>query len=343
MTALEKVRNASFQAKLIGAFTAVYIVWGSTYLAIHLVMETLPGFLAVGLRFLLAGALLTGWALATGAQKPTLRQFLNASLVGTMLLFIGTGGVVWAAAHLQSGLLALVVAMEPLWLTLLLWVWPGGHKPGPYQWAAMAVGFVGAAILAAPGAVLAGPAIHLPSVLVLTIGCLSWAAGSLHGRTTDMPLASAWNSGVQMLTGGGALIVFGFARGEWAAFRPENASLVSVAAFVYLVVFGSLVAFSAYLWLMRHVDPAMVATHTFVNPVVAVFLGWWIAGEVITSRTLMAASLIVVSVVLTTIAEHQRKRALQGQPQPASHFPASEAEDEGELPILGETCQAEVA
>ena len=311
MTALEKARNASFRAKLIGAFAAVYIVWGSTYLAIQLVMQTLPGFLAVGFRFLLAGLLMTGWAFFTHAQRPDGRQWANASLVGTLLLFVGTGGVVWAASHLSSGLLALVVAMEPLWLTLLLSFWPGGHKPGLYQWGAMLVGFAGAAVLAAPGAVLTGPAIHLPSVLVLTIGCLSWAAGSLYGRSGNMPVSPSWNSGIQMFAGGAALIVFGLTRGEWAQFRPENASWVSVAAFVYMLIFGSLIAFSAYNWLMRNVDPTMVATHTFVNPVVAVFLGWWIADEQITDRTLIAAALIILSVVLTTLADQKRRRDLK--------------------------------
>ncbi len=307
MTALEKARNAPFQVKLIGAFAAVYFVWGSTYLAIHLVMKTLPGFLAVGLRFLIAGLILVGWGYFTRAQRPTRQQIFQSSFVGVLLLFVGTGGVVWAAAHLQSGLLALLVAMEPIWLTLLFWVWPGGHKPGPFQWAAMAVGFAGAAVLAAPGAVLAGPAIHLPSVLVLTIGCLAWAAGSLHGRTTDMPASPSWSSGLQMLAGGVALIVYGLGRGEWAAFQPENASLVSIGAFVYLVVFGSLIAFSAYNWLMRNVDPTMVATHTFVNPVVAVVLGWWLAHEEITSRTLIAAGLIT----FLGGAHHDRRPAAQ--------------------------------
>jgi drug/metabolite transporter (DMT)-like permease len=310
MTALEKARNAPFQVKLIGAFAAVYIVWGSTYLAIRLVMESLPAFLSVGLRFLFAGLLMIGWGLATGAQLPRLRQAGRAGLVGVMLLFLGTGSVVWAAFHLNSGLLALLVAMEPLWLTLMLWAWPGGHRPTLLHWLGIAVGFSGAAVLAIPGgAVLAGAGVHLPSVVVLTIGCLFWAAGSLIGRGDGMPSAASWSSGLQMLSGGAALVLVGLFRGEWASFRPENATFTSVAAFIYMIVFGSLLAFSAYTWLMRNVDPTMVATHTFVNPVVAVFLGWWIRDEPVSSRTLVATGLIVVSVVFTIVGEKRRQKA----------------------------------
>lgn len=317
MTALEKARNAPFQVKLLGAFAAVYIVWGSTYLAIRLVMESMPAFLSVGLRFLFAGILMIGWGLVTGAKLPSLRQTGRAGLVGFMLLFLGTGSVVWAAFHLHSGLIALLVAMEPLWLTLLLWGWPGGHRPTWLHWLGIAVGFAGAAVLALPGgATLAGSAVHLPSVVVLTVGCLFWAGGSLIGRGDGMPVAASWSSGLQMLGGGAALVVFGLFRGEWAAFRPENVTWTSVAAFVYMIVFGSLLAFSAYTWLMRNVDPTMVATHTFVNPVVAVFLGWWIRDEPVSSRTLAATALIVVSVLFTIVGERRRQKAEEAAAAP---------------------------
>lgn len=310
MTALERARNAPFRVKLIGAFAAVYIVWGSTYLAIKLVMETMPAFFSVGLRFLFAGLLMIGWGLVTGAPRPRFKEAGRAGFTGLMLLFLGTGSVVWATFHLPSGLIALLVAMEPLWLTLLLWFWPGGHRPTLFHWAGIAVGFAGAAILALPGGdALGGTAIHLPSVAVLTIGCLFWAAGSLIGRDRGMPVAASWSSGLQMLAGGAALVVFGLFRGELAGLRLENASTTSVLAFLYMVVFGSLLAFSAYTWLMKNVDPTMVATHTFVNPVVAVFLGWWIRDEPVSARILAAAALIIVSVVISMWAEQRRQKA----------------------------------
>ena len=234
MTALEKARNAPFQVKLIGAFAAVYIVWGSTYLAIKLVMETMPAYLSVGLRFLFAGILMVGWGLVTGATRPKLREMGRASLTGVMLLFLGTGSVVWATFNLDSGLIALLVAMEPLWLTLLLWFWPGGHRPTMFHWAGIAVGFAGAAVLAMPGGdALSGSAIHLPSVLVLTVGCLFWAAGSLIGRDAGMPAAASYSSGLQMLAGGAALVVYGLFQGELGQLRLENASATSVAAMIW--------------------------------------------------------------------------------------------------------------
>lgn len=331
MTALEKARNAPFKVKLIGAFAAVYIVWGSTYLAIKLVMETMPAFLSVGFRFLFAGILMVGWGLVTGAPRPRLRQAGRALFTGLMLLFLGTGSVVWATFHLPSGLIALLVSMEPLWLSLLFWFWPGGHRPTLFHWAGIAVGFAGAAILALPGGdALSGTAIHLPSVLVLTVGCLFWAAGSLIGRDEGMPAAASWSSGLQMLAGGAALVVFGIFRGELGGLRLENASTTSVLAFVYMIVFGSLLAFSAYTWLMKNVDPSLVATHTFVNPVVAVFLGWWIRDEAVSGRILAAAGLIIVSVVITMWAEARRRKAVR------TATARVQAEESGEVAVLTE-------
>lgn len=308
MTALDRARNASFRVKLLAALAAVYLIWGSTYLAIHLVMDTLPGFLATGLRFLVAGLLLVGYSAITGAPAPTPRQFFNGALTGLMLFFVGTGGVIWAASYLNSGLLALLVGMEPMILAMLLWVWPKGHRPSALTFGALALGFAGVATLALPNSDLGGAPLHLPSLLVITIGCISWAAGSLYGRGADMPQSGTWSSGIQILAGGIAIGIYGVARGELQAFDPEKVSWTSVGAFFYLVVFGSLVAFSAYNWLMRNCDPSLVATHNFVNPVVAVFLGWLLADEEVGTRTLIAALLIIVSVILATLSEQQRSR-----------------------------------
>lgn len=338
MTALERARNAPFRVKLIGAFAAVYIVWGSTYLAIKLVMETMPAFFSVGLRFLFAGLLMVGWGLVTGAPRPRLRQAGRAGFTGLMLLFLGTGSVVWATFHLPSGLIALLVAMEPLWLTLLFWFWPGGHRPTGLHWAGIAVGFAGAAVLALPGgSALGATPIHLPSVLVLTVGCLFWAAGSLIGRDAGMPVAASFSSGLQMLSGGAALVVFGLFRGELAGLKLENASTTSLLAFLYMVVFGSLLAFSAYTWLMKNIDPTLVATHTFVNPVVAVFLGWWIRDEPVSARILAAAGLIIVSVVITMWAEQRRRKAERTAKAQATAAAVAVADEGGEMPMLAES------
>ncbi|MEL7059623.1 MAG: EamA family transporter [Acidobacteriota bacterium] len=292
---------------LLAAFAAVYVIWGSTYLAIRLLVDTLPGFIMVGLRFLIAGLLLAAYAAVRGARMPSVRELRSTAVIGLMLLFCGTGAVVWSADYLPSGLMALLVAMEPMWIALMLWI--GGRRPTASTVAALGLGFLGAAVLAAPGDVLAGAAIHLPSVAVINFGCLSWAAGSLYARRAELPSSPVVNSAAQMIFGGLGLLAFGLARGELSGFEIEAVSATSFLAFLYLIVFGSLIAFSAYAWLIRTVDPTLVSTHTFVNPVVAVFLGWWIADEVVGPRTLVAAAAIVLSVILLTMQEARRRRS----------------------------------
>lgn len=316
--------------KLIGAFLAIYVIWGSTYLAIQMLMDTLPGMIMVGLRFFLAGLLLGGFAWMRGTKLPSQQEAGNAVLVGAMLLFVGTGAVVVAAENTPSGLLALLVGMEPLWLAILLALIPAARvtrseRPSLATFAALALGFAGVAILAAPGDVLSGDAVHLPSVLALSIGCLSWAGGSLYGRKAVLPASAAMNSAVQMLGGGSLMLLAGVLRGELSGFQPQAVSTTSVLAFLYLLVFGSIVAFSAYAWLIREVDPTLVATHTYVNPVVAVFLGWWLADEMVGQRVVWAALLIVSSVVLVTLSHQRSRRRRQPALEEASEVKTSPA------------------
>lgn len=325
--------SRSHHLKIIAAFAAVYIIWGSTYLAIRLLMDTLPGFSMVGLRFFVAGAVLIGWAYWRRHPAPSRQQVRTASWIGVMLLFGGTGAVVWATQYLESGLVALLIAMEPLWLALLIMAWPGmGSRPGLGTWLALGIGFAGAALLAAPTDVLGSDAIHLPSVLMLAFGCLSWAAGSLISRRVSLPRSAVTSSGIQMLAGGAALLVFGVLYGEWNGFDPAAVSSTSIVAFLYLVVFGSIIAFSAYAWLILEVEPTLVSTHTYVNPVVAIFLGWWIADEAVGPRTLVAAALILVSVVLMTTLEAKEGRRRKAE--------AVDRKREPERCDLGSACGA---
>ena len=327
-TLLDDARR--FKLTQLAAFAAIYVVWGSTYLAIHLLMETLPGFSMVGLRFLVAGVLLLTWARWRGAARPTRVQLRSAATMGVMLLFVGTGAVVWATQYVESGLVALLVATNPLWVAVLMGVLPAVRRPGEPRpsvltYGALLVGFAGAALLAAPGEAVGGAGVHLPSVLVLTLGCLSWGGGSLWARQADLPSSPWMNTAVQMLAGGSALMLYGGLAGEWSRVDLASVSLVSVLAFFYLVVFGSLVAYSAYTWLIRNTDPTLVTTHAYVNPVVAIFLGWWIADEVVTLETLLAASLIVGAVVLVTAEQGRRRRVERRAAERASRAAAIEA------------------
>lgn len=311
----------TFRSRQILAFAAVYVIWGSTYLAIRLLIDTLPGFSMVGLRFLLAGIILYAVARWRGAAAPTGAQWRNAACIGGLLLFVGTGAVVWASYHIESGLAALMVGTEPLWMALMLWLWPfgkaAGRRPDSRSFGALVIGFLGAAILAAPGAVVEGASIHLPSLLAITLGCIAWAAGSLAARQVELPTSPWINTACQMLAGGALLMIYGLASNEWAQFDIETVSWTSALAFFYLVIFGSLVAFSAYSWLIQTTEPTLVATHAYVNPVVAVFLGWLIADEHVGLRTILASGLIIGSVVLLTSSERRARRlAAEAPPKP---------------------------
>lgn len=288
------------------AFAAVYIIWGSTYLAIRYAIETLPGFTMAGFRFGISGLLLYAWGRARGGPKPSLRQWRVAAIVGVLLFLGGNGLVVWAEHWITSGLAALLVGTEPLWVAVLMLLWPGRDaRPTGKTFGALITGFFGAALLAAPGA--DGSSLPLWPVVALMVAPLSWAAGSLILRGADLPGSMRVTTGMQMMTGGAALLLCGGGVGEWQGFRVAEVSATSWWAFAYLVLAGSIVAFSAFSYLARTTSPPLVATYAFVNPVVAVFLGWLIADEPVGPRTLVAATLIVGAVVWLMLEGRGRK------------------------------------
>jgi drug/metabolite transporter (DMT)-like permease len=287
---------------LIVAFAAVYILWGSTYLAIKYVIETLPPFISAGARFLLAGAtLFIVGRFTKDYEKPTLTEWRSSAVVGTLLFLGGNGGVVIAEHHITSGLAALLVATEPFWVVLLSWLWLKGARPDWRVALGLLIGFVGVYLLMDGGAVRAvsGTNQLFGMILVIAAG-LCWATGSIYGVRAPASKSPILASGMQLLAGGSALLLAGTLRGEWTGFEIGVVSRNSWFALAYLLVFGSLIAFTAYSWLLKNARPAMVATYAYVNPVVAVILGWAIAGESFTGRTLLGAGVIVGSVVLIT-------------------------------------------
>ncbi|HEY6403547.1 MAG TPA: EamA family transporter [Blastocatellia bacterium] len=289
---------------LILAFAAVYILWGSTYLAIKYVIETLPSLISTGTRFLLAGStLFLIGRFSKGYEKPTLRQWRASVVVGILLFLGGTGGVVLAEHYLTSGLAALLVATEPFWVVLLSWLWLKGTRPDWKVALGLLIGFAGVYLLIG-GAGASGNGIQ-PSeqpfgMFLVIAAALCWATGSIYGVRAPVPKSPIMASGMQMLAGGSSLILAGTLRGEWTRFEIAAVSLNSVLALAYLLVFGSLIAFTAYSWLLKNARPAMVATYAYVNPVIAVVLGWAFAGESFTGRMLLGAAVIVGSVVLIT-------------------------------------------
>jgi drug/metabolite transporter (DMT)-like permease len=292
----QPIRRASAPATWT-ALVAVWLFWGSTFLGIRLAIESIPPFLMAGSRFLLSGAVLFCFARLRGAPMPTARQWLNALVVGTLLLGIGNGAVVWAERFLPSGLVALTVSTSPLWMVLIDRVFFGGRITWP-QVAGVCLGLAGVAILANP----TGAGMALLPLAVLVCSSVSWAAGTLLSRTSGLPKSTTLANGMEMLMGGFVLFLGGIFAGEIWHVQPEHFTLRSLAAVGWLIVFGSLVGFSCYLWLIRVAPVVLVSTQSYVSPVVAVALGVLLVGEHVSGRTLVAGAVILAAVVLVASA-----------------------------------------
>ncbi len=284
----------------------LYVVWGSTYLAIRFGLESIPPFVMSGVRYAAAGAILLAVAKARGAPRIAARDLAPAFTCGALLLLCGNGGVVWAEQRISSGLAALLIAIEPLFIVLLQALPPERHAPGGRALAGVALGLGGVALLLGP-ARLGGDRIDLLGAAAVLFAAFTWALGSVLSRRFTPASSPLQATALQMLAGGGLLLALSLATGEWTRFSPAHVSARSWAALLYLLVFGSLLGFTVYMWLLRVAAPALVSTYAFVNPAVAVFLGWALAAEPVTPRTLLAAAVIVWAVVLITLGEMRRR------------------------------------
>ncbi len=319
-------RSPGIGGALVLALAAVYLIWGSTYLAIRYAIETLPGFMMAGLRFLLAGALLYAWARATGAPRPAPRQWRPAALIGVLLLLGGNGLVVWAEHRIPSGVTALLVAVEPVWIALLAPFFSGARRAGLKVALGLLAGLVGVTVLVVdPSGGLDPTSIDLAGAGAVVLASLSWAIGSLIAVRADLPRSAGVSTGMQMLAGGVALMIASGLAGEWGRVDPASFSARSLAAFAYLVVAGSIVAFSAYSYLLRNARPTVAATYAFVNPVVAVLLGWALASEPLTWRVAGSSALILLAVALIF--------SESGGPHETAPAGKSTAPDGGELAL----------
>ena len=280
------------------ALLVVYFVWGSTYLAIRIAIETLPGFTMAGVRFLVAGGLLFAWGRMRGGASPNASQWLRSTGIGALLLLCGNGAVVWAEYRISSGVAALVIAIEPVWIALLSPVVLGTARAG---WRTalgllLGVGGVAALVIDPSGA---DPTRADPlGVFVVVLSAFAWAFGSLWSVRADLPTSRAVAFGAQMLTGGMLLLAAGLVAGEASSIDPSRFSTRSLAALAYLVLFGSIAAFSAYGYLLKNTAPLVASTYAFVNPLVAVLLGWAVADEPIGPRLWVATLLILGAVAL---------------------------------------------
>lgn len=288
------------------AFAAIYLIWGSTYLAIRVGLETLPPLLMASSRFFVAGGLLYGYARYRGADAPTGREWRAAGLLGVLLLACGTGGVTWSEQRVPSGLAALMVAIVPVWTVLVDWIRRGGSRPSAQVTIGLVIGFAGVLILIAPTHLAGSQPIDPIGAGVLLMGTLIWSIGTVSAPRMSLPRAPLVAAAIEMLAGGAALLVVGVLGGELGRIHPDAISLRSLVAWGYLIVFGSVIAFSAFAWLLRVIPPARVATYAYVNPAVAVLLGWAVAGESLSLRVLLACAGIIPAVVLITTARQGR-------------------------------------
>ncbi|MDQ3982897.1 MAG: EamA family transporter [Actinomycetota bacterium] len=292
------------------ALWVIYIVWGSTYLAIRVTVETLPPFLSAGARFLLAGVIVYAvLALRRGvaAIRVTARELGASALVGAALLFGGNGLVSVAEQEVSSSLAALIIASVPLWV--ILWRTLTGEKVSRGTLIGVAVGFAGVAMLVLPGG---DSDANVAGLLTLVVASASWASGSFFSSRLPLPRDPFVSTAAQMVTGGIVLVLAGIVTGETSGLAPSEFSGASIGAFAYLVTVGSLFAFTCYVWLLQNAPISKVATYAYVNPVIAIFLGWLILSESITTTILVGAAVIVSSVAFIVSKESRPARAEAG-------------------------------
>ncbi len=285
------------RAHLMAGFAAVYILWGSTYLAIRFAVESFPPFVMAGTRHLTAGLLLFAYLRARGVALPEPRHWKSAAIIGALLLLGGNGFVSWAEQRVPSGLAALIVASVPIWMAIVQGILRRRRPPAPVV-AGLLIGLAGLVLLVLPGRFGGGEHVDPLGAAALVFAALSWVIGSLYSRRAALPGSTLLAIAIEMIAGGTILWVAGVAMGEGARIHLEAISLRSVLSLAYLIVFGSLIGFSAYIWLLKVTTPARVTTYAYVNPVVAVLLGWAFAGEALTLRIGLAAVAIVGAVAL---------------------------------------------
>lgn len=282
---------------VVTAFAAVYLIWGSTYLGIRFAVESIPPFLMAGGRNLAAGTALFAFARWRGAAAPSWIQWRDAALAGMLMLVIGNGGVTWAEQRVPSGTAALLVALTPLWMVLLDWLRPGGVRPRALVGAGLVVGIAGVALLAR-GHGEHRDAAYGWSVVALMASSFGWALGSIFNRSARKPSSPFMSVAIQMITGGAVLISLGGAQGEFGQFHLGRVTAVSLGSWLYLTVAGSIIGYTAYVWLLHVSTPARVATYAYVNPLIAVLLGCTLGHEVFSHELLVAGALIILAVAL---------------------------------------------
>ena len=297
-------RNSSEGIKLALAFASIYLVWGSTYLAIRYAVETIPPLVTAGIRHTVAGGILLAWACIRG-YRPKREHWIAGAIIGALFFLIGHGSLHWAEQHVASGLAALLIATEPMFILVLAWM-SGQQKISRQSALGLAVGVAGVAILT--GVELNTHAASLIGMLAILGGSLSWATGVVISPKLKLPTDALARTAVPLVCGAAMLLVAAAVTGEFHTLHPSAISLKSILGLAFLISFGSIVAFTAYTWLLQRCPPTLVATHTYANPVVAVLLGWLLASEPLTWRIALASIAILGAILLIRRGERATER-----------------------------------
>lgn len=286
------------KTKIWTALILLYIVWGSTYFGIKVAIETIPPFFHAGVRFLVSGLILVIWQKAAGSEMPTRKQWISTAIIGTLLLLGGNGLVSWAEQFIPSGIAALIIGSVPMFLVVLEAVRPGGVKPTWQAIVGLLIGFVGIFILVGPAEISGGEMNLDPfGVIALLSACLLWALGSTYSKNADLPKSTMVTTGAEMLMGSIGLFVVSLLTGELNSWNPAEVSARSLYGLLYLITIGSIVGFGSYIWLLQNAPISLVATYAYVNPIVAVLLGYWFGNEVLEPRIWLATAIIIGSVM----------------------------------------------
>ncbi|MFA4134324.1 MULTISPECIES: EamA family transporter [unclassified Brevibacillus] len=296
-------------SKLFGvtiALLAVYLFWGGTYLGMKIAIESMPPFIMAGARFFLAGSILFLIGRWKGAGLPSAAEWRGAGIVGALLLLGGNGVVAWAQLKVPSAIASLLIATVPLWILVFNWVGGSKKKPTVGVMGGILFGLAGIAVLVVHPESSGNQGIDTVGIFALLFASISWAVGSLYSRNAKLPASPVMATALQMIIGGSLLGITSLFLDDWTKLHLSEITLRSWIAFGYLVGFGSIVAYTAYIWLLKNAEPSLVATYAYVNPIVAVFLGWLIADEQLTSQTLIAAVMIIAAVAIITMFREKK-------------------------------------
>ena len=288
------------------AFFSVYLFWGGTYIGMKFAIESFPPFFMAGIRHLSAGIILLIVALVKGERKPSFVEIRNGAIVGVIMLMFGNGLVAYAEKVIPSSIASLVITTTPFWILLLNWKYGDHTKPKRIELITLFIAFLGILLLVFQGQSIQVEQLDSMGMIIIAIAAFCWSAGSLYSRYKAMPKSSYYNIASQTLSGGLVLIIFSFSIQEAQTFNPSSITTNSILAMIYLIVFGSIIGYSAYIWLMKNVSPSLASSNAFINPVVALILGYLLAHEVLSLQSLIAALIIILSVTILTLSRHKK-------------------------------------